>query len=55
MKTAEPSDKSASECLDWNPVNLFVLPLLTDGHQQSAEVLQKLGNGTTVHTAWIAL
>ncbi|HTN21649.1 MAG TPA: hypothetical protein VL125_14295 [Pelobium sp.] len=45
----------ASECLDWSPVNLSAIPLLTDGHQQSAEVLQKLCKTTTLPTAWIAL
>nr|WP_294893993.1 hypothetical protein [uncultured Pedobacter sp.] len=45
----------ASECLDWSPVNVFALPLLTDEHQQSAKVLQKFRDSTTAHTAWIAL
>jgi hypothetical protein len=38
---AEPSSP-ASECLDWSPVNLSELPLFTDEHQQSAEVVQEL-------------
>ncbi|HTN19441.1 MAG TPA: hypothetical protein VL125_03155 [Pelobium sp.] len=55
MKQQNRSVNPASECLDWSPINLSALPLLTEGYQQSAEVLQKLGNGTAVHTAWIAL
>jgi hypothetical protein len=46
MKQQNRSVNPASECLDWSPINLSALPLLTEGHQQSAEVLQKLGNGT---------
>ncbi|HTN20050.1 MAG TPA: hypothetical protein VL125_06225 [Pelobium sp.] len=41
--------------MDWSPINLSALPLLTDGHQPSAEVVQKLGKRTSVPTAWMAL
>ncbi|WP_154647903.1 hypothetical protein [Pedobacter arcticus] len=45
----------ASECLDWNPVNLFAVPSLNHRHQPSAEVEQKLCLSNTVPTAWMVL
>jgi hypothetical protein len=42
LATAEPPSKSGLRMFGLEPDKSFCFPLLTDGHQQSAEVLQKL-------------